>query len=545
MIDSGWRSGPPATQRGPNLVRLGVVLLVVVLMVSGGFALLVDQSPSGPSPGTSSPPGTQLKIAGSAPTSWDPARVGDAGSASMLSQVFEGLTALDARNAIQPALASSWAVEDGGKRVVFDLRAGITFSDGRAITANDVIASWLRVIEPAHPSPLANLLTDVTGVKAYLAGSGPVGDVGLQAQGNQVVVTFRRPAAYFVSAAASPTLAVVPPDFPALTAELPSNLVVSGAYLPSNQTTTSIHLTGNPKYWAGPPPIGSIQVITDFEGQSPVALFQAGTLDYTPIGPGDASWIRYDSDLGPQLRRSASLSVEYYGFDTTQPPFDSADVRRAFAMAVDWRRLVRLDDATAEPATSLVPVGIEGRSSGDFLPSYDVTAAKAALSRAGYPNGSGFPTLTIVTSGGQFEEAVAEQLKVALGVDANVEVMPFDEYSTRLEKDPPQMWALSWIADYPHPQDFLGLLLESGSVSNYGRWSNPQYDAALDAAAATEDPVAQAQQYATAQQILEDQVPLIPLRYGEDWALSRTGLLGASETGVGFVRYAGLAWVNR
>ena len=545
MIDSGWQSGPPARLRGPNLVRLGVVLLVVVLVVAGGFSLLVDQSPSGPSAGASSPPGTELTVAGSAPTSWDPARVGDAGSASMLSQVFEGLTALDARNAVQPALASRWSVEDGGLRVVFDLRAGITFSDGRAITANDVVASWLRVIDPAHPSPLASLLTDVTGVKAYLAGSGAVGDIGLKAQGNQVVVTFRRPAAYFVSAAASPTLAVVPPDFSAAAAELPNDLVVSGAYLPSDQTATSIHLTGNPKYWAGTPPIGSVQVITDFQGQSPVALFQAGTLDYTPIGPGDASWIRYDSDLGPQLRRSASLSVEYYGFDTTRPPFDSADVRRAFAMAVDWRRLVRLDDATAEPATSLVPVGIEGRSSGDFLPPHDVTAAKAALARAGYPNGNGFPALTIVTSGGEFEEAVAQQLKDALGIDAHVEVMAFDEYSTRLEQDPPQMWALSWIADYPHPQDFLGLLLESGSVSNYGRWSNPQYDAALDAAAATEDPAAQAQQYATAQQILKDQVPVIPLRYGEDWALSRTGLLGASETGVGFVRFAGLAWGNR
>ena len=196
----------------------------------------------------------------------------------MLSQVFEGLTALDARNVVQPALASSWTIEDGGKRVVFDLRAGITFSDGRAITANDVVASWLRVIDPAHPSPLASLLSDVTGVKAYLAGTGPVGDVGLQAQGNQVVVTFRRPAAYFVSAAASPTLAVVPPDFPVsgCGSQLPSDLVVSGAYVPSDQTATSIHLTGNPKYWAGAPPIGSIQVITDLGGSEPRGAVPGG-----------------------------------------------------------------------------------------------------------------------------------------------------------------------------------------------------------------------------------------------------------------------------
>jgi oligopeptide transport system substrate-binding protein len=547
MIDEGWRSGPPVVPRGSNLLRVGVILLVLLLAASGAYGLLGARQPSPSSTGASNPPGTQLTIAGAAPTSWDPARIGDAGSASMLSQVFEGLTALDAHNAVQPALASDWSVADGGRQVAFDLRPGIVFSDGRPITADDVVASWLRVIDPAHPSPLAGLLGDVAGAREYLAGTGRASGVGIHAAGGQVIVTFRRPAAWFVSAAASPTLAVVPPDLPAAAAgkALPSDLVVSGAYLPSDQTATSIHLSGNPDYWAGAPAIGSIQVVTDLGGRSPVDAFQAGDVDFVPIGAADASWIRYDRDLGPQLRRFASLSVEYYGFDTSRPPFDSSEVRRAFAMAVDWRRLVRLEDPTAEPATSLVPVGIDGRSTGDFVPAYDVTAARAALAGAGYPNGSGFPPVTIVTSGGELEEAVAQQLKGALGIQVRVEIMDFNEYSTRLEEDPPQIWALNWIADFPHSQDFLGLLLETGSISNYGRWSDPQYDAALDAAAATEDPAAQSQEYAKAQQIITREVPVVPVRYGDEWALSRTGLLGATDTGIGFLRYAGLAWGNR
>ena len=547
MIDEGWQSGAPEAPRGSNLRRLGVILLIGLLAASGAYGLLDARQRTPSSTGASSPPGTQLTIAGAAPTSWDPARIGDAGSASMLAQVYEGLTALDANNAVQPALASHWSVDDGGRRVVFDLRPGIAFSDGRPITADDVVSSWLRVIDPAHPSPLSSLLGDVVGVREYLAGSGPASDVGIQASGSQVTVTFRRPASWFVSAAASPTLAVVPSDLPAAAAgkALPGNLVVSGAYLPSDQTATTVHLAGNPHYWAGARPIGSIQVVTDLGGRSPVDAFQAGDVDYVPIGPADAAWIRYDQDLGPQLRRFASLSVEYYGFDTSRPPFDSIDVRRAFAMAVDWRRLVRLEDPTEQPATSLVPVGIDGRSTGDFVPAYDVSAAKAALAAAGYPNGSDFPPVTIVTSGGELEDAVAQQLKDALGIQVQVETMAFDEYSTRLSDDPPQIWALNWIADFPHSQDFLGLLLETGSVSNYGRWSDPQYDAALDAAAATEDPAAQAQEYAKAQQILTQEVPVVPVRYGDEWALSRTGLLGAAETGVGFLRYASLAWGNR
>jgi oligopeptide transport system substrate-binding protein len=122
--------------------------------------------------------------------------------------------------------------------------------------------------------------------------------------------------------------------------------------------------------------------------------------------------------------------------------------------------------------------------------------------------------------------------------------MAFRDLSARLNTDQPQLWTLSWIADYPHPQDFLGLLLETGSGSNTGKWSNPDFDAAVDRAAATDDPTAQETAYTEAQRIVRDQVPLIPLRYGDDWSLSRTGLLGAKENGVGFLRFASLAWAK-
>jgi oligopeptide transport system substrate-binding protein len=104
------------------------------------------------------------------------------------------------------------------------------------------------------------------------------------------------------------------------------------------------------------------------------------------------------------------------------------------------------------------------------------------------------------------------------------------------------MWQLGWAADFPHPHDFLGLLLETGSTSNVGGWSDAAFDAALDAAATTDDPEEQTAHYAEAQRIVADQVPLVPLEYPEDWALSREGLLGAGDPGLGIIRYAGLGW---
>ena len=549
MLDEGWLPGPPHLSRRGVGPRLAGVLVVLVLAGALVAALLPANPPNPPAPTLAPrPAGTDLAIAGSAPTAWDPARIGDAGSSAMLAQVDETLTATDAQNRVQPALASGWALSADARQITFTLRGGIVYSDGRPITANDVVNSWMRVIDPRHPSPLASLLGDVQGASEYLAGSGPASGVGIVAQGDQVVVSFRRPAAYFPAVVSSPTFGIVPPDLPtaASGAPLPSGLVVSGAYVPDAETDTAIHLTANPRYWAGEPAIHSIQVLTDFGGASPVDAFEAGTIDFVPIAEDDATWIRYDRVLGPQLRRAEDLSVSYYGFDVTKPPFDSVDVRRAFAAAVNWHRIVQLDDATAAPATSIVPEGLDGHGTSDYTPAYDVAAAQADLARAAYPGGRGFPAVTILSSGGFYEEAVARQLTTVLGITVTVEVMPFDQYSARLDEGAPaRMWSLDWVADYPSAQDFLGLLLTTGSKSNVGGWSNTQYDAAIAGAATEVDPARQAVAYDTAQRILQDQVPVIPLRYGLEWDLSRAGLLGANEGGTGIIRFAGLAWGNR
>jgi oligopeptide transport system substrate-binding protein len=321
-------------------------------------------------------------------------------------------------------------------------------------------------------------------------------------------------------------------------------MVVSGAYLPVAQTETSVHLEANPRYWAGEPPLAAIELLTDLEGESPVALFEEGRVDHTDISAFDATWIRYDPDLGPQLRHADAFSVDYYGFDTTEAPFDDARVRRAFAQAVDWDRIARLADAEGEPATSLVAAGIPGRGEADRSPVHDPDAARVLLEEAGFPDGDGFPEVRITGNGLPYDQAVAHELSRELSVTVRVEVRPFDEYAALLDADPPQMWSLSWIADYPHPHAFLGLLLETGSSSNEGRWSDPAFDAALDRAALEVDPAGQAAAYDAAEAIVQRSAPLIPVAYGETWSLSRSGLLGATESGVGFKRFASLRWAD-
>ncbi|MGI8703676.1 MAG: hypothetical protein ACR2JZ_04085, partial [Candidatus Limnocylindrales bacterium] len=99
-------------------------------------------------------------------------------------------------------------------------------------------------------------------------------------------------------------------------------------------------------------------------------------------------------------------------------------------------------------------------------------------------------------------------------------------------------------ADYPAPHDFRGLLLGSDSDNNYGGWANPAFDEAIATAAETVDVADQERAYDAAQEIVREEVPVIPLSYGESWALSHRELLGANEAGTGIVRFAGLDWAD-
>ena len=114
----------------------------------------------------------------------------------------------------------------------------------------------------------------------------------------------------------------------------------------------------------------------------------------------------------------------------------------------------------------------------------------------------------------------------------------------RLAADPPQIWSMGWVADYPGPNDFLGILLGTGSSNNYGGWSSPEFDAAIADALETSDPAAVRAAFDRAETIVRDEAPVIPLSYSTDWTLARDGLLGAQENGLGIIRMAGLAWAK-
>ena len=491
---------------------------------------------------------SDVRIAVATPSTLDPAAQSDIDSAAVSAQLFESLTAFDANLVLRPALAASWDIAADGRTVVFHLRPNLHFSDGSPITGEDVVRSWLRVLDRSHPSPLASLMLDVTGARDYLsapAGSSDPAKVGLHARGSDVTVDLDRPAADFPAIVASPTFAVVPPLTCAasvLSAGLGQCGISSGGYVLATATDSELTLTANTFYWAGTPAIKTLHLITDIAGRSPVDVFSSGDLDYTPIASNDASWIRFDSALGPALRNVPALSVTYLGFDTTRAPFNDPRVRQAVGEAVDWTRIVELNAGTSTdvPATNMIPPGVPGRDAASWLPPHDPAAARTLLAAAGFPGGAGFPAVTLANAGST-GSGIAADLKAELGITVRLET--YDDYFGRLATDPPAMWTLTWIADYPGPNDFLGVLLGTGASGNYGRWSSSAFDAAVTDALSARDLAAVSAAFDRALAVVQSEVPVVPLVYpSQGWALSRDGLLGAGVSGLGIPRYAGLAW---
>jgi ABC-type transport system substrate-binding protein len=291
---------------------------------------------------------------------------------------------------------------------------------------------------------------------------------------------------------------------------------------------------------AGPPPIDELRWVAGVDGD-PVSAFAAGDIELTGVPGWDATWLAYDAELGSRLHAAEPLSVSYFGFDTTRPPFDDARVRRAFALALDPGRLVPLaEGASSQAAASVVPPAVWPDGYAPPIES-DPAEARRLLDEAGYQDRDDLGALTVNGSGLGVGPAVAAWQE-ELGVEVGVETMAFGDYLLQLdERRAPAIFTVNWIADYPSPHALYGLLLAGGAVSNYGEWSDPEFDRLLEAAAqASVDDVGAA--YAAVERYVAEQAPVIPWSYGETWWLVADGLRGLGNLTIGLIDFGRVSW---
>ncbi len=517
-------------RRMSPLTRLAAIVAVVALVLAGW--------PSTDSARAAGPPLRYL--AGPAGTI-DPAYIAQASDVQLILQLYAGLTRLDERGEAYPSLASGWKISDDGLTYTFTLRDGLTFSDGTPLSAEDVRRSWLRLLDPETGSSSPDVLTVIAGAPEFRSGEADADEVGIEARDETtLVVTLRHPASYVLDIVATPSTYVVPPRADATeTWQRPDDFVGSGPYVVDGLDGADLVLRANERYVAGPPPIEEIRWVAGIDGDA-VSAFGDGQVDLVGIGGFDATWISYDPDLGPRLHRAEPLTISYFGFDTTRPPFEDADVRRAFSLALDRERLVPLAEGTAsQPAGSLVPPAIwpEG-----FTPAFetDLDEARRLLDEAGYVDRSDLGTIVVNGTGLGIDPAVAIW-REELGVDIVIEDIGFIDFEAVLDNAPPHIFTINWIADYASPHALYGLLLEADAASNWGGWRDEEFGELLEAAAAaSEDEVGAA--YDAVEDRVRAEAPVIPWAYGETWWLVADGLRGLGNLTIGLMDFGRVSW---
>ena len=509
-----------------------------VAAVVAALLIAVSSSASGGPIRAAGPP---LRYLAGPPGTLDPAFIADAADVQLLLQLYAGLTRLDEHGEPYPSLASGWEISPDGLTYEFTIRADLTFSDGTALVAEDVRRSWLRLLDPATEATAPDVLSVVSGASARVAGDASEDEVGIRAPDDRtLVVELRHPASYFLDITATPSTFVVPPSADATPGwQTPDAFVGSGPYAIEGVEGTDLVLRANDRYVAGAPPIDEIRWVGAIDGDSATA-FGAGDLDLAQVPGWDATWIAYDADLGPHLHAAQPLTISYYGFDTSRPPFDDARVRRAFALALDRERLVPLaEGASSAAAASIVPPAIWPDGFEPDLEA-DPERARELLDEAGFEDRADLGTVVVNGSGLGVEPAVAVW-REELGVDIAVETMNFGDFLGLLDTRPPHLFTISWIADYPSPQALYGLLLEPGAASNYGDWRDDEFAALLQAAAeAAEDDLGEA--YDAVEAHVSEQAPVIPWSYGETWWLAADGLRGLGNLTIGLLDFGRVSW---
>ena len=509
----------------------------MVAFVAAGL-LVVSSSASGAPAAAAGPP---LRYLAGPPGTLDPAFISSAGDVQLLLQLYAGLTRLDETGEPYPSLASGWEISDDGLTYEFDVRDDLEFSDGTPLTADDVRRSWLRLLDPATGATAPDVLGVVRGATERLAGDISDDEVAIAApNATTLVVELRHPASYFLDIVATPATFVVPRDADATESwQTVADFVGSGPYVVEDTDGGDLVLRANERYVAGPPPIDEVRLVSGVDGDAATA-FAAGQVDLVGVPGWDATWIAYDAELGPRLHAAQPLVVSYFGFDTRSPPFDDPDVRRAFLLALDRERLVPLaEGASSQAAASLVPPAIWPDG---FSPEIDVDPdlARDLLDRAGYADRSELGTIVVNGSGLGVEPAV-ETWREELGVEVAIESMSFGDFLEVLDVRPPQIFTVSWIADYASPHALYGLLLDSGAASNWGDWRDPEFVELLEAAAASPvDELGSA--YDAVEAHVADAAPVIPWAYGETWWLVADGLRGLGNLTVGLIDFGRVSW---
>ena len=449
------------------------------------------------------------------PYSLDYAYAFDYSDNQVLANVCESLLRLNPDYSLTPGLAESFA-HPTPTTWVYSIRDGVTFHDGSPLTADDVVVSMSRHLDPAVGSSWYSAYQNVSSIEK-------TGD-------REVTVTTTQPDSQFNLAMggsagvieSAATLASAGVDYGNST----GGVNCTGPFeLAEWKAGESITLTRYDDYWDESQKAHAATVDMLFMNDA------TARVNALKSGEVDGGWM-IPIEAVPQLRDSGKGDV-LFGMTTAvsslivsnlEGPLGDVRVRQALLMALDRQGIINAAlKGVGEVTDVLTTESVWNGADDSALTSafedvesypYDLEAARALVEEAGAtgeeivfataPIGSDFAIISQAT-------AAAAQ---AIGLEAKIETVSPSAY-TALFSDPSaregiDLFYTSWYLSSPDPLEMYAVL-RTGEFSNYGQWSDPEFDAIVNEAAAIDDAALRSEKTAEAQQIANEQLPWLPL----------------------------------
>ena len=479
-------------------------------------------------------------------------------------QIYEGLVKFNQKDlSIEPALAERWEINEDATSYTFFLRKGVKFHDdpcfadgkGREVKAQDVKNAFTNLCTVSSENQMFWLFENrVKGATAYYQSTidgKPLseGVTGITVIDDYTIqIDLEHTFAGFLKILGHNGCWIYPNEaLQAYGTEMRIKCVGTGPFiLKKVKEGEAVILQKNNDYWRFDeygnqlPYLDAIKVSFLKEKKSELLEFRKGNLDMVFKLPlemiddvlGELDEAKRGGNKPFQMQVADAFTVQYYGFQHQSEIFKNKDVRLAFNFAIDRSAIVNytLQGDGSAATYGFVPHGFKGynyKSLNGY--SFDPGKAKDLLAKAGYPEGKGFPELTLqLNSGGTINEQIAEAIQSMLMENLNIsiktEVMPFAQHLENVEAGKALFFRTAWVCDYPEPENFLNLLYgkhvpenlnEKASYLNAVRYKNSEFDAVFEKAKLTVDEKERYELYRQADQIAIDDAAVMPIFYEE------------------------------
>lgn len=493
---------------------------------------------------------------GSNPETLDPALNSAVDGANTIITIFEPLLIINENNEVVGGQAESWEASEDGLTWTFTMRDGLKWSDGTDLTAKDFEYSFKRMANPDTAAPYAETcLGMIDGFKAAQAGDTDALNVKASDDGKTLTIVLSYPCSYFDKMAAFASMSPVQQatveangDAWCTSAE---TFVSNGPYMITEWTPSErIVLSKNPNYVGG---WDSSKIVSD---SITLLLLEDSSASFAAYNSGEAVLIKdVPTDEIPSLTKAEDggdfyvdtiLGTYYISMNLQRDAFKDAKVRRALSLAIDRDYVANtIMQGTYSTADSIVGPGIVDENgyfhdngnapyiSADY--EANLAEAKKLLEEAGYPNGEGYPTIEYSTNDSGYHVPLAEYLQQTwgdLGITLSISKMEWSAFTAARRAGEYDVARNGWVMDYNDPSNMIEMFCTDNG-NNDGKYSNPDFDAAMEASKVA-DPAEHFAQLHKAEDILMEDMGCIPVAYYNDFWLQSSSLKGVWHSPYGY-----------